>query len=90
MTRGTLIQLILIGFFVFAIVVVIYSIVDFFKKLSSSKGRSELKQEVVSTTKFIATDRDFHKGLAQEFRPLIILLAVLGVGGLLALLGIGD
>lgn len=90
MTRGTLVGLILIGFTLFAVVVAIYAILDFFKKMSSKKGRTELKEEVVSTGKFIATDRDFHKGLAQEFRPLIILLAILGFAGLLALLGVGD
>ena len=90
MTRGTVMQLMLIGFFLFAVAVVIYAIADFFKKLSSKKGRAELKQEVTSNAKFIATDKDFHKGLAKEFRPLLILLGVLGIAGLLTLLGVGD
>jgi len=80
----------LIGFFIFAVFVVIYAILDFFKKLSSKKGRGELKQEVSATTKFIATNKDFHKGLAEEFRPLLILLGVLVIAGLLSLLGLGD
>lgn len=90
MTRGTLIQLILIGFFVFAIVVVVYVVFDFSKKMSNKDGRRELKEEVVSTGKFIATDRDFHKGLSKDFGPLIILLSILGFVGLLTLLGIGG
>ena len=83
-------QLLLVGFFLFAVAVFIYAIADVFKKLSSRKGRAELRQEVTSSAKFIATDKDFHRGLAKEFRPLLVLLGVLGITGLLTFLGVGD
>ena len=89
MTRGTVMQLMLIGFFIFAVFVVIYAILDFFKKLSSKKGRAELKQEVSATTKFIATDKDFHKSLHKEFRGTYIVLGLLVVALIASALGLG-
>ena len=60
------------------------------KRLASKQGRQEIKAEITETAKFVTTDKDFHKGLGEEFRPLLILLGVLVIAGLLSLIGLGD
>lgn len=81
-------QLMVMGLLLSAVAVVVYAIFDFFRKASSKQGRKEIRQEVGSTVKFIATDQGFHKELAREFRPTLIIFGVLGVVFLLAALGV--
>lgn len=78
----------IMGLLLSAIAVVIYAIFDFFKKASSKQGRNEIRKEVGSTVKYIATDREFHKELTREFRPTLIIFGILGVIFLLAALGV--
>jgi flagellar basal body-associated protein FliL len=82
--------IIVLGLILFAGAVFVYWIFDVLKKSSNKQGRKELRSEATRITKTIATDKDFHKGLKEEFKPTIILFAVIGFALLLGALGIGD
>ena len=61
------------------------------KKETRADAVKEVKQSVegvADAAKFIATDKGFHKELRREFRPQIILVAVLGVMLVLMALGV--
>ncbi len=89
--------LILFGFIVAGILGFLfyigYLINGLAKKDTRDKTIKEIRESAQGTgdaIKFIATDKGFHKEMKKEFRPQLILLAVLAITLLLTALGIDE
>lgn len=87
MTRGFVLSLLVGGFIIWWAFVAIYGVFDFSKRMSSKQGRTEIGQEISSTAKFIAKDKDFHKSIFEEFRGTFIMLGLVLFIMVLYLLG---
>lgn len=59
------------------------------KRLSTKKGRQEVKWEVNDAVTFIAKDKDFHKSLHKEFRGTYIVVGLVVVALIASALGLG-
>jgi hypothetical protein len=89
--------LILFGFIVAGILGVIFYVGYLIKGLTKKETRDNTVKEIRESAqgagdaiKFIATDKSFHKEMKKEFRPQMILLAVIVITLLLTALGVDD
>lgn len=78
--------LILVGFIFFGIVAFAFYLISLVRGLTNRETRSDTVKEIKESVsgvgdavKFMASDQGFHKELKKEFRPTLILLAVLAV-----------
>ena len=80
-------------------VLVVLGVIVYFFQLSKGLAKSETRAETVKEVKqsiegvaeaarYMAKDKDFHKAAKKEFRPQIIIFAVLGIVFLLMFLGV--
>ena len=83
---GLLGGLIPVGFILFGIIAFAFYLTSLGRGLTKRETRSETVREmkesvsgVGDAVKFMATDQGFHKDMKKEFRPTLILLAVIAV-----------
>lgn len=78
--------LILVGFILFWILAFAFYLIWLVQRLTKRETRSDAAREIKESVsgvgdavKFMATDQYFHKEMKKEFRPTLILLAVIAV-----------
>lgn len=83
MTRGTAIQILLMGFMLAGVGFVLFWVVQMVKQLLSKQGRKEFGYEVKTSAHFVVEERKY---FLKEFRVTLVIFGILAFALLVGLL----